>query len=50
MCESEMQWVEWHINNRGNEFLVEVDISFLMNSFTMFEFKEAGDSNYEDAL
>ena len=49
MCESEMQWIEWHINNRGNEFLVEVDISFLLNSFTMFEFKESGDINYEEA-
>ena len=44
-----MQWMEWHVNNRGNEFLVEIDISFLMNSFNMFEFKENGDTNYEEA-
>lgn len=48
MIESEMQWIEWHVNTRGNEFLVEIDISFLMNSFTMFEFKETGD--HEEAL
>ena len=44
-----MQWIEWHVGNRGNEFLVEIDISFLYSTFHMFEFKENDDSSYEEA-
>ena len=36
-----MLWVDWHITVPGNQFLVPVDVSFIMNSFNMVEFKDS---------
>ena len=36
-----MHWIDWHVSVPGNHFLVPIDISFIMNSFNMTEFKDS---------
>ena len=36
-----MLWIDWHVSVPGNQFLVGIEISFIMNSFNMLEFKDS---------
>ena len=40
LSDKPVQWIDWFLEIPGNQFMVEVDISFLYNSFNMFEFKD----------
>ena len=33
-------WIEWHLSQKGNEFLVDMEISFLMDPLNTVEFTE----------
>ena len=53
LSETPELWIDWHISVPGNHFLVAMDMSFLMDSFTVFEFQgdedHQGLSYYEEA-
>ena len=52
LIDKPMQWIDWFLEIPGNQFLVQVDISFLYNSTNMFEFKDKeqfGLQYYEEA-
>ena len=52
VAEQPMSWTDWHIENPGNEFLVNIEISYLLNQFNMTDLKDFFSSvaQYENAL
>ena len=39
-----MCWIDWYHSISGNEFLVKVDLSFIMSQFNMMDLKDKFES------
>ena len=54
MPPSPVAWMEWHLSLPGNEFLVDIEISYLMDPLNTIEFTEEDSpslfANYDGIL